>query len=303
MVSSLVLSCEYTPLALGSQVAAGELTQLRDTAMFHRETVARGEAIAALAGHPSPVADRALADIQSLGSAPELVRTWAAAGRIQRATSLEDLAVLAPQMTSFPAVARPMRLKVAQLPGGSASDLLTLATQVPALQSALSPLITARNPAEIAHAMLTHENTEARRLAAGLIGGMAQGTPGLPSQVAAVYAFVPSARAVPWRGGALYVPGLAWNRDEARTIMGSLIEWHLFCDLGRQVQEQQQIYNNLRSVGLWRQAGIRNFPNNDTVSLLQQWGQVVAGNTALPRRVHPGAAGRPNALARAPTIP
>jgi hypothetical protein len=245
--------------------------------MFHKSTVARGEAIAALAQHDSPEADRVLADIQSFGNAPELVRTWAAAGRIQRATSLEELAVLAPQMTGFPAVARPMRLKVAQLPGGSVSDLLTLATQVPELQSAVSPLITAHNPTEIASAMLTHENTEARRLATGLIGGMAQGMPGLPSQVAAVYAFVPSATAVPWKGGALYVPGLGWNRDEARVIMGSLIEWHLFCDLGDLSQEQQQIYNNLRSVGLWRQAGMRNFPNNSTVSLLQQWRQVVGG--------------------------
>jgi hypothetical protein len=273
----LLLSCELTPLALGGPSAGDQLSQLRDTAMFHESIVARGEAISAIAQHKSPDADRVLADIQSFGNAPELVRTWAAAGRIQRTDSLEKLAELAPQMTGFPAVARPMRLKVAQLPGGSASDLLTLAVQVPELQSAITPLLTASDPAEIASAMLTHENTEARRLAAGLIGGMAQGTPDLPSQVAAVYAFVPSAAAVPWKGGALYVPGLGWNRDEARAIMGSLIEWHLFCDLGGLAQEQQQIYNNLRSVGLWRQAGMRNFPNNNTLALLQQWRQVVGG--------------------------
>jgi hypothetical protein len=59
--------------------------------------------------------------------------------------------------------------------------------------------------------------------------------------------------------------------------MGSLIEWHLFCDRMGLTQEQQQIYNNIRSVGLWRQAGMRNFPSTNTVELLKQWRQVVGG--------------------------
>jgi len=273
----LLLSCELTPLALGGPSAGDQLSQLRDTAMFHESIVARGEAISAIAQHKSPDADRVLADIQSFGNAPELVRTWAAAGRIQRTDSLEELAQLAPEMRSFPAVARPLRLKVTALPGGGPYDLLTLSVEVPDLQSALVPLLTAADPADLASAMLSHPSTEARRLAAGLIGGMAQNQDDLPRKVAAVYAFEPTASSVPWEGGALYVPGLGWNRDEARTIMGSLIEWHLFCDRMGLTQEQQQIHNNIRSVGLWRQAGMREFPSTVTVQLLKQWRQVVGG--------------------------
>ena len=82
-----------------------------------------------------------------------------------------------------------------------------------------------------------------------------------------------------WEGGALYVPNLSWQPTEAKLLVGHLIAWHLHCDRNGQSSEQQQVYNNLRSVQLHRPAGL-SWPENDTPSLLRQW-SAVAGQAAL----------------------
>ena len=207
-----IASCQLSPMALarGNEPGASDLAELRNAAMFGEDLVTQGEAIATLASLSDPGVDGVLADIQAFGRAPKLVTTWAAAARIQRADSLEELAELAPLASHLPALRRPIRLKVEELPPGGVTDLLTLVAEVPALQSALVPMLTQAGAKSVAHAMLTHENTESRRLAAGVLGGMAQPTPGapraqsnrVPAEVASVYAFDPSAEAVPWHGGA-----------------------------------------------------------------------------------------------------
>ena len=54
-----------------------------------------------------------------------------------------------------------------------------------------------------------------------------------------------------------------------------MIAWHLFCDRKGLSQEKNQIYNNLRSVGISRQAGVKNPWNlpTDTNGLLVLFGQ------------------------------
>ena len=274
-----LVSCELSTQAEAGrfQGPQAELATLRNTAMFGDSLVAKGEAISSLALSENPEADGVLADIQAFGNAPELVRTWAVAARIQRARSIEKLAELAPLTNQYPALKRPIQTKLNELPQGSPSELLTLAVEVPALQASLTPIIAQANPKTLAQAMLTHENTQSRRLAAGLLGGMAQDRDDV-GEILTVYKFDPSAKTVPWTGGALFVPALRWNREEARMLMGSLIEWHLFCDRFGLQAEQNQIYNNIRSVGLWRQAGLREFPAQDTVGLLKQWRTVVGLN-------------------------
>ena len=269
-------SCEISTQAEAGRFDGpqSDLDTLRNTAMFGESLVEQGEAISSLALSKNPGADGVLADVQAFGNAPVLVRTWAAAARVQRVQSMDALAELAPLTARYPALQRPIRTKLLELPQGSSSDLLTLAVQVPSLQATVVPIITKSGAKTVAHAMLTHENSDSRRLAAGLLGGMVENNRVL-TDILSVYEFDHSAEAVPWTGGALYVPALRWDRREARTLMGSLIEWYLFCDRHGLNQEKQQIFNNIRSVGLWRQAGSRTFPVEDTVGLLMQWKSVI----------------------------
>ncbi len=60
---------------------------------------------------------------------------------------------------------------------------------------------------------------------------------------------------VPWDGGALFVPSIQWNKDDARSLVGSLIRWNLWCDIKGKSDEQRQIHNNIRSLGLANAAG------------------------------------------------
>jgi len=157
--------------------------------------------------------------------------------------------------------------------GGSpdVEALLELSVKNQALSSSFAKIIATADGRELASVMLRHEDDAVRRLAAGHLAAMDD----VGREVIALYAYEPGARAIPWKGGALYVPASGWGRREARALTGSLIAWHLHCDRTGLDAEKQQIYNNLRSVGLWRQAGMRSFPNQDTATLLGQWAEVV----------------------------
>ena len=91
------------------------------------------------------------------------------------------------------------------------------------------------------------------------------------------YKFDKQAVKVMWDGGPLYVPGTQWGRNSARTLFRNLIAWHLFCDRKGLTAEKQQIFNNLRSVGISRKAGVRNVWNlkNNTNDLLLLLGQTL----------------------------
>ena len=82
-----------------------------------------------------------------------------------------------------------------------------------------------------------------------------QGNKKVGAAVAKAYEFDADAKNAPWHGGPLYVPGIQWQKEDATALVGNLIAWHLWCDRNGKTSEQQQIYNNLRSVGLSRVAG------------------------------------------------
>jgi hypothetical protein len=248
------------------------LSELREAALYGDELEAQGEAILALVAHHNGDAVGVLRDIEAHRRAPELVRTWAAAGAVQRAQGLDELGELADMLGDHPALERPIRLAALGMMDGrvNVQALLELSVASPALSSAFSLSIADADPGQLGAVMLAHEDDKVRRLAAGHLAGMDDA-----GAVVRLYRFDPDARTVPWKGGALYVPASGWGRSEARKLTGSLIAWNLFCDRKGLDQEKRQIYNNLRSVGLWRQAGMRNTPSQDTVSLLGQWAQVV----------------------------
>ena len=123
--------------------------------------------------------------------------------------------------------------------------------------------------------MTTAKEQEVRRQATAYIGTLAQnGDKTVGKAVADAYKFDPDAKAAPWSGGPLYVPGIQWNKDDATLLVDNLIAWHLWCDRNKKASEQQQIYNNLRSIGLSRVVGYQT-PQNTTVAWLMSWGKVV----------------------------
>jgi hypothetical protein len=102
------------------------------------------------------------------------------------------------------------------------------------------------------------------------------------AEVAKQLKFDISAKNVPWNGGALFVPGIQWSKEDARKLVGQLIRWNLWCDVRGKTQEQQQIHNNIRSLGLAQAAGYTSPGWNevDCIAWLKAWGAAV-GRTEI----------------------
>lgn len=255
-------------VAMGPEV----VPTLRDVAMHGTDMGARGWAIQGLSRIEDPAATKALQAIESFGQAPELVRTWAAAGLVAQATDLDAVLALAPMAGKYPALNRPIGQKVEAFQGelGDVGAALVAMGNDSNLQQVLAPAVMAKGAEPLLEVMFTHADNNARRLAAGFLGTLAQQDESQIPVIAGAYAYEGKPDKVMWDGGALYVPQLAWDRKEAREIVRELIAWHLFCDRKGLSQEKQQIYNNLRSVGLHRPAKL-DWPQDDTLWLLGEW--------------------------------
>ena len=251
--------------ALGSAV----LPSLQDAALLATDPVVQGWAITVIGSVEGDGADAVLQLISERTNTSELIRTWAAAARVQRADSLESLASLASLVASFPALARPVGLRASALvnPEAAAADLLTLAQSSPGLKEALGEAILAKGAAALLDVMLQGMEDPVRRSAAGYVGALGSRDSTLIATIVAGYSFDAGAQDVPWKGGALYVPSLSWERDDAQVLLQHLVAWHLYCDLKGMNGEQRQIYNNLRSVRLLRPLGLRRMPQ-DTHGML-----------------------------------
>lgn len=271
---------ETAEAALDKLVAMGPsvVPALRDVALHGSDIGARGWAIQGLTRIDDPSADTALLGIQEYGAAPELVRTWAAAGRINRAKTLDEVLALAVLAGTYPALERPIRLKVesfsAELTDPESAIEAMLVS--PELVGPLTPTVLGSGPGPVAQVMFTHENNEVRRMAAGFLGTIGTQDTKSHMEIAGLYAYTPGAEQVLWEGGALYVPSLEWKKKEAQVLAGHLVSWHLYCDLNGLVDQKNQIYNNLQSINLHRAAGWPDWPSTDTNGLLIQYGQATS---------------------------
>ena len=61
-----------------------------------------------------------------------------------------------------------------------------------------------------------------------------------------VYRFSLDAERVPW-GGALWIPGIQWNREEASALVRELLAWLVWIDRQQAGNLRNQVINNLRS--------------------------------------------------------
>jgi hypothetical protein len=265
---SLFLLCLQAH-ALGVQ----SVQTLKNTATSADNIVARGHAIQALAGLDAEPANGALRAIAADTDQVELVRTWAGAALVGRAQNIDEIVAIAPLTRSLPGLTTPLSARAKRI-GGELNDLagaLSLASSTPEVQTALLPLIQAQGVQALTDAMFTHPDQEPRRFAAGVLAAMKDLSAQDRKQVIAAYAPNPRATQVPWNGGALYVPSMGFARDEAATLAGHLVAWYSYCDKKGLQDERQQVMNNLRSVGVWRQAGFTRPPGGVDGAEMETW--------------------------------
>ncbi|MCH7724933.1 MAG: DUF2330 domain-containing protein [Planctomycetes bacterium] len=255
---------------------------LKGEAVEGNDFTRRGWAIVALSEIGGKEIDALLTKVHSDDKQPMLVRTWAAAARVSMTQSTDDLIAKASLISQFPALGRPIGMRVIEaLKQGketSAEGILTVSLRVPQLQGALVPTILALGPDKLVIALTGAKDQNVRRQAAAYLGTLAQqGNDKVGAKVATAYKFDPMAKKVVWSGGPLFIPGIRWSKEDARSLVGHLISWHLWCDIKGKKAEQKKIHNNIRSLGLAGAAGYRSpgFQEATTVKWLEVWGRAV----------------------------
>ena len=250
---------------------------LADAARSSDEVTQRGWAIVALGEIGGYNVDELLLSIHADEDQSMLVRTWAAAARVSMTRTSAGLIEKAQLIQKFPALGRPIGMRlVSQLSQDgnvSVEKLLQTSMQIPQLKAAIAPAVLAKGADALVAAMTSASDQNVRRQAAGYLGTLAQQDDSVPQAVVGAYVFDRSATDVPWKGGPLFVPGLNWEASDARSLVGNLIAWHLWCDGQSRSAEQRQIHNNLRSLALARAAGYESpgFREADTVTWLIVW--------------------------------
>ena len=244
----------------------------------------RGWAIAALADIGGQDIDEYLLNIHANNSQNKVVRTWAAAARVSMTHTTNGLIEKANLIGQFPSLGRPIGMRIVEDMKVNAGDIranqvLEVAMKVPQIAAALAPVITAFTPQELVEVMVEGDADQVRRMSAGYLGAIAnQGKQEeVASSVVESLMFDAMAKDVPWKGGALFLPGISWDKPNAKKLVGELVRWMLWCDVQNREDEKRQIHNNLRSLALARVAGYQSpgWQEVDTNAWLAAWGKVV----------------------------
>lgn len=217
--------------------------------------VAQGRAIAGIAKIGSNQADTALAQIVANSKNSMLVRTWAAAGRIQGAGSFAELQALESLSRSYPATRRPwIKRYAAVVRSGSVEEMLSASSRVPELRAELAQVLQAAPTKDLLSAMLTSGTQQTRQMAASYLGTKG---PEAGKRVARALRFDTAATKAPWSGGALYMPSFQWKQRDAKRVAGSLLRWMLWAENQGDSQTQRVAANNLQSGALASAAGYK----------------------------------------------
>ena len=246
----------------------GALPHLKKLVLSDAPLVSRGWAIIATTRIKSPKSRKFLEAWSGDTQLPELVRTWSWAGRIETAGDLEELQKLLSFTHSMPSVkkawnkrAREILESSGTLNSNNLESVLKLAAANPQLSSAIAPVILKQPVKKLTSLMFTSQNNHIRRMAASYLGTIAnqRGVDEVAPELARMYRYSTKRgrKGVFWKGGGLFVPGIRWPQQSARKLMFNLIQWLQYTE-GQGLQgESRQLMNNLRSVSLHRQAGVR----------------------------------------------
>lgn len=180
--------------------------------------------------------------------------------------------------SSMPALGRPIAKKLVEGGGdNSAEALIGLSLTVPSLTTALQPAIMELSAEDLARAMTTAHEQNVRYYAASYLGGKFQaGDKTVPQAVIDVYAWNKDAKKAPWDGGALYVPGINWSKEDGSALVRNLLEWGVWCERKEKTNEFGQIHNNLCSLGLAQAVGYQiNWNNRDITGWLVTCGRAL----------------------------
>jgi HEAT repeat protein len=258
------------------EIGVPALPSLEMLLQSSKDAIAKGWAIQSIAKIQDPKASGLLQKIESDSEQDSLVRTWASAALIQRCTSIDELLELVALVEIYPALSRPIGLKLDDLSGGLNSlQALELVLKIPKLQKSLQPKILEGEPSLLIAAMLTHADMNIRRQSASYLATMGRSNKTTIPALLKAYDFTPSAREILWKGGPLYVPSIIWDKENGTALFAHLVSWYLFCDNKGLQAEKQQLYNNMRSVTLLGAIGMGRYIQNDTASILKSFGKVV----------------------------
>ncbi len=250
------LACSALVLALTINAHAHDAAQLtkvsfeapRGLASHDPTTV--GEAILELVERGGPGADAALEELHQDSSRDTLVQTWAAAGRVQLADDLDELKALAPLMSRFPGLERPVKLRLAAI-DLDAETALELARYAQMTET-VGQLLLDMGPRPLVREMIYGPEAQ-RRLAAGYVANLGQSDPEAVTRELVRALRFDGAGYEPWSGGSLYLPQMTYTKAGARQVIHELARWRRH--LASKSAVTRQIDANLRSVGLLRAAG------------------------------------------------
>ena len=241
------------PKGIEAFVKIGEpsLESLQVVVEKSSSVVAKGWAIQAIYQIKSPKSIALLKEIEQNSNLEELTRNWAAAALINSTTTMEELIASLDLLKLYPSLERPITMKIDALENGlNALQALKLIDKIPELKNALAPRILESDPSILIRAMLTHASTEIRQQSAAYLATMGRSNKSVVPALLKMYDFDPKAQEVIWKGGALYVPSINWDKENGTALFAHLLSWYLFCHKNNLQSEKQQVYNNIRSVQL-----------------------------------------------------
>jgi hypothetical protein len=271
--------------AVKALVALGDpaVPHLLGEAIEGKSVIKRGWCIVCLSEIGGKEMETRLKELYSDTKQPMLVRTWAAAAVVYQAETTEQLLALAPLIPQFPALGRPIGMRLvdalaASKGGASAEDMISVTLTVPQLQQALAPAIMAAGNDKLVEVMARAKDTNVARQATAYLATIGQkDAANVAKAVIAKYKFNPKAKDVPWNT-ALYVPSMQWGKDYGRELVGNLVSWYVWCELNDKKQQLQQIHNNVAGIGLDSQVGYSAqalFANQTVEGYLTEWGKLV----------------------------
>ena len=266
------------------------IKELLNVVRTHESISRRGWAIAALTEIGGQDVDEYLLDVHTDSSQEQIVRTWAAAARVKMTRTINGLIEKANLIQKFPPIGRPIGLRIIEKMNSDGSDVnvekvLGVTQTVPQLTKSLAPTIMAFGPEKLINVMATGKDQNVRRMAAAYLGTIAQRGEAdkIAELVSEHYRFDNDAKQVPWHGGPLFVPGIAWSQGNARKLVGNLMRWYVWCDVNEKGEEQKQIHNNIRSLALARAAGYQSagWQEAGVTQWLKAWSAVVGHDGVL----------------------
>ncbi len=231
---------------------------------------------------------------------PKLVRTWAAAARIRMTSSPDELKEFFSLINRSSELIRPLKKQIARFdaadmtvdlvkklikkavrrgrrfPGGRRRGVRRGASS--SSGNDFASMIMKIGPEPLVEVMTSADQNWVRRMAASYLGGIAQKSSGKRKNVVQVLedklAYKQGMDEVPWKGGALFLPGINWKKEDARRIVKQLMTWYLWCNDRGKKAARNQINRNFRNRQFSRAAGV-NLPgnSNSAVALIRAWGE------------------------------